>query len=251
MDLNDISELENCLSKWSDAIADALKSLDFDYNNLFDDYLEGIARSVSSINEAYSSSMADTLSQTLKNYSLPQISIDYSGISSALKQFSEYQLDAISLSHSSLSQTLLDSLSDTVTQIEPYLPPEKKAECENVILPKLKHKSPKLTLSDALSILSLLVAIFFGIIASMPDEQTEQIIAQNEIIIDQQEEIIRLQKEDDALLNALDSLTNSINLLSDEIELLREESESTDDSYTVQSQADPTDSQHQNSSTQD
>lgn len=122
-------------------------------------------------------------------------------------------------------KTILDALTDALEQAEPYLPPETNEECKNTVLPKLKS-SRKLTLSDVLTILSLLVTIFFGIISSAPDEQMERIIAQNECIIEQQEELIQLQKEDKELLNTLNALSDSINLLSDEVELLREDLES-------------------------
>jgi hypothetical protein len=121
--------------------------------------------------------------------------------------------------------SILDTLADALEQAAPYLPPETKEECKNAVLPKLKSKR-KLTLSDALAILSLLVTILFGIISSVPDKQMERIIAQNEIIIEQQEELIQLQEEDKDLLDTLNTLSDSINLLSDEIELLREELES-------------------------
>jgi hypothetical protein len=122
-------------------------------------------------------------------------------------------------------KSILDTVTDALEYAEPYLPPETKEECKNTVLPKLKS-SRKLTLSDALAILSLLVTILFGILSSTPDEQMDRIIAQNERIIEQQAELIQLQKEDKALLDTLDSLSDSINLLSDEIELLREELES-------------------------
>lgn len=120
--------------------------------------------------------------------------------------------------------TILGALTEALEQADPYLSPEAKEECESVVLPKLKNNH-RLTLSDVLAILSLLVTIFFGIVSSTPDEQMERIIAQNDTIIEQQAELIQLQKEDEELLNTLNALSDSINLLSDEVELLREELE--------------------------
>lgn len=145
-----------------------------------------------------------------------------------------------------MSQSALESLRNALTLAELYLPPEEKEQYETIIKPKLEEKSSsRLTLSDILSLLSLLVTIFFGIISSMSDEQAERIIAQNEVIIEQNNEIIQLKKEDEALLDALDSLSDSINLLTDEVKSLREELESSNDPSDGSGQPDTENTQQQ------
>lgn len=159
--------------------------------------------------------------------------IDYQEIIAALISLEQSYEEILNTTFISI----LDSLSDILMQVEPYLPPEVKEKSENIFLSELKSKH-KLTLSDAVAILSLLVTIFFGIVSSMPDEQAERIITQNEIIIEQQKEIVQLQKEDTELLNTLKSLSDNINLLSDEIELLREEIKGSDNIPSGSSQFD-------------
>lgn len=98
--------------------------------------------------------------------------------------------------------------------------------CKNITPPRSTLKQ-KLTFSDKVAILSLIVSILSLLISFMPDEQLEKIIAQNNTIIEQQERQIPVtQKEDEDLSNVLDSLSDSIDLLSDEIDLLREELQS-------------------------
>ena len=174
--------------------------------------------------------------------------INSPAVKQALLQHSNMQR----LLDDSPGQGLSDSLIDTLIRVEPYLPPAEKEQCEAIVKPKLKEKSStQLTLSDALSLLSLLVAIFFGIVSSMPNEQAERIIAQNEIIIEQRNEIVQLKKEDEALLDALDSLSNSINLLTDEVKLLREELERSGDFPDSSGQSDTENTQQQDCDTQD
>lgn len=201
------------------------------------------------------SSMAGTLSMLQKRVVDLHSAINYPGVEMALKTFDlipNSLLGTAMLTNDLPHQPLLDSLSGTLAQIEPYLPEDKKEECDNIIRPKLsKATHIRLTLSDTISILSLLVTIFFGIVASMPDDQTERIIAQNDIIVEQQAEIIRLKQEDEALLDALDSLSDSINLLTDEIELLRDELENTNDPPDGSGQAGTEDTQQQDGDTQD
>jgi len=147
---------------------------------------------------------------------------------------------------------LLQSLADSLTLSDSYMTEEIREKCEEIPLPQSK-KVPgiRLTLSDILSILSLLITIYFGILPSMPSEQAERIIAQNEVIIERQNEIVQLKKENKTLLDALDSLSNSINLLTDEVELLREELECSNDSPDSSSQSDTEDTYQQNCDAQD
>lgn len=228
--------------------------------NAIELFLESTYRSIQSFSSAYTlfsdiGAASNALSLAQQRITQLYSSINYTGIEaviSAIEQFQSNLIDTVSPLDGQPYQSLIDSLVITLNQVEPYLPPEDKEQCEAIIKPAIEEKSrPHLTLSDALAILSLLITIFFGIVASMPDEQTERIIAQNEIIIDQHNEIIRLQEEDKALLDTLNSLSNSINLLTDEVELLREELENSNDFFNSPSQTNVEDTQQQNCDTQD
>ena len=196
------------------------------------------------------------LSQAQQNIMNLCSNINYAGIEAALNAVGQLQrnlTDSISLFDSPSYQPLLNSLSATLEQVEPYLPPEKKEECETIIKPQLKEKTHKrLTLSDALSILNILFSILFFVLGSMPDKQAERIIQQQDKIIANQEvEIAQLREDDQALLDTLNSLSDSINLLTDEIELLRDELEDSDDLPDGPSQTDPGNPQQQHGDTQD
>lgn len=217
-----------------------------------------IMQSVASVSAIYAHlpAMAKSLTAVQQSAVLHCANIDYQGLSAALASFAKVQqhiLDTAVIADSASNQAvLLDSLAGTLTQIDPYLPPEEKEQCEAVILPKLQQKNrARLTLSDALSILSLLLTILFGIISTLPDEQTERIIAQNEIIIGQQAELIQLEKEDEDLLYTLDCLTESINLLNEEVELLREKLEGAGEPSDGSGQASSEDAQQEDIDAQD
>lgn len=181
--------------------------------------------------------------------------INYSGVEQALKTFEQIPnalLGTITLINDLPYQSLLNSLADTIAQVEPYLPQEEREKCERVIRPKLSKESrTRLTLSDALSILSILLSILFFMLGSMPDDQAERIIQQQDkIIANQEAEIAHLREEDQALLDALDSLSDSINLLTDEIELLRDKIEASDDPSDDSGQVDPGKAQQDDGDTQ-
>ncbi|MCI8916233.1 MAG: hypothetical protein HFF26_06160 [Oscillospiraceae bacterium] len=182
--------------------------------------------------------------------------INYSGVETTLRSFihaQDHLLNTVVFSSNTACQTLMNSLSMVLEQVEPYLPPEEKEQCESVIKPQITAKPCKrLTLSDALSILSILLSILFFVLGSMPDDQAERIIQQqNKIIANQEAEIVQLRKEDQVLLDTLDSLSDSINLLTDEIELLRDELEDLSDLPDNHSQADPGEPQQDCGNTQD
>lgn len=182
--------------------------------------------------------------------------INYSGVETALKTFTHAQdhlLNSVVLSNNTACQTLLNSLSMTLEQVEPYLPSEEKEQCEAVIKPQITaNPCKRLTLSDALSILSILLSILFFVLGSMPDDQAERIIQQqNKIIANQEAEIAQLRKEDQTLLDTLNSLSDSINLLTNEIELLRDELEDPDGLLDSPGQADPGDTQQDSGNAQD
>lgn len=254
MTIEESIRLQERISKMLDSFTMAMTNSIPDVSNLLLAQCNSIIQSLNSamITPAFLSTAADTLSLIQQKFVTTYSGIDYQGICAAINGFERIQENVInSLATFDTASFLLDSLVNTLSYIEPYLPPEKKEECESVILPKLSKESKiKLTLGDAVAILSLLVSIFFGIIASLPNDQTERLIAQNEVIIAQQNEIIQLKKEDEELLNALDSLTDSINLLSKEVESLREELESPENISDGQGLLDVDDSQDENSNTE-
>ena len=182
--------------------------------------------------------------------------IDCAEIGSVLNDFGQLPsnlVGSISLLGELPYRSLLDSLSVTLEHVEPYLSLEEKDHCEAIIEPLTNEKPyTHLTLSDALSILSILLSILFFVLGSMPDDQTERIIQQQDkIIANQEAEILQLREEDQALLDALNSLSDSINLLTDEIELLRDELEGCGGPSDSISQMNPGESQQDNSDAQD
>lgn len=181
--------------------------------------------------------------------------INYLGIYQALDTFQTLQgtvLNSIPLAQSVLSRSLLDAVSHALTLSEPYLTSEVQEVLDKKIQSQIEETPKKrLTLSEILTLLTLLVSIYSAIIASRPSEQLERISQQNQIIIEQQAEMIALNSEDKALYDALDSLADSINLLSDEVELLREQLESSDDPTDSFCEVDHAESQQDDSDTQD
>lgn len=200
------------------------------------------------------SSAVDAISQ-LQQQITRLTNINYSSTETALRtlaQTPDYLLNTISLSSSTACQNLCDSLSMALERAGPHLPQDEKERCETIIKSQVAEKPcPHLTLSDALSILSILLSILFFVFESIPDDQAERIIQQqSKIIANQEAEIAQLHKEDQALLDALDSLSGSINLLTNEIELLRDELEDFDAFPDVQNQTDAGDPQQDSSNTQ-
>lgn len=144
-------------------------------------------------------------------------------------------------------EAIADTLRATLESVEPYVLEEQFQELEQSVQPILKPQGkPHLSLSNLLSIISLLFAIFFGIISNIPDKRIDRIIAQNDTIINQNAEIIELEKEDKDLQDTLQNLTDSIHLLTDEVELLREELEDTQDISISECQENPENGQEQN-----
>lgn len=257
MTIEESIRLQERVSKVLDHFTIAMANSIPDISKLSIGPYNSIVQSLSSVmtTPAYFPTTADVISQVQQNFISRYSGIDYQGICSAISEFARIQenvINSLTISDTTPYQLILDALTNTLEYVEPYLPPEKKEECESTILPKLSKESKgKLTLGDALSILSLLVSIFFGIISSLPNEQMERLIEQNEIIIAQQEEIAQLKEEDEKLLNTLNALTDSINLLSDEVELLRNELESSEDIPDGQSLLDTEDSQEEHSDTEE
>ena len=176
-------------------------------------------------------------------------SVDLSGMSETLQRISRLQefkpdlsplmttIQRISLAdHSSymsslakmqqLSQSFRDSLpvSDELQQsiirvlrsAGSYMDDDQKAVVDEIdpeILnpsPEQPAAKPKLSLSNLLAILGILINLVFVIIQQMPDEQLEEIAAQNEVMIEQNEDLIRQNSEELALLQQLADTGNQI-----------------------------------------
>lgn len=250
--------MQNRLANTLNSVVSAMSSPALNTGELFFESASRLAQSFSSAYASFSniSSVVGSLSQAQQNIVDLCSKIDYTGIETALNVVGQIQnslIDSASILDNLPYRSLLNSLSDTLEQVEPYLPPEEVDRCETVVKPQLEDNSRMhLTLSDALSILSILLSILFFVLGSMPDDQTERIIQQQEAIIANQEaEIAQLRKEDRALLDTLDSLSDSINLLTNEIELLRDEIKDADDPPDNPGQANPGEPQQDSSDTQD
>lgn len=144
------------------------------------------------------------------------------------------------------TQDYIRQVASTFEKALPYMDSKQEKKYKEEVLPKLKRSiEHKLSISDLIAIISLIVAIYFGIISSLPDEQldrisqqSEVITKQNAVIIEQQKEIIEFQQEDLKLRDTLDSPTDSINMLSDQVQSLREEIERSNDLSKLDSQFD-------------
>ena len=253
MTLQESIEMQERISKKIDFLASATSGPAFGASDLFLDRYAAIAQTLDSIETASTQITAAIEAASQFQQVFPQIvNVSHTGLELALRAFEQIPESLRSAQTFLPVPSLLDSLTDTLVQIEPYLSPEERENCENTILPKLREKSrPRLTLSDALSILSILLSILFFMLGSMPDDQAERIIQQQDkIIANQEAEIAQLREEDQALLDALDSLSDSINLLTDEIELLRDKIEASDDPSDGSGQVDPGKTQQDDNDTQ-
>lgn len=132
-----------------------------------------------------------------------------------------------------LNPPFVQALDKTVRSVEKYIPEDQREMYENTLRPKLEFQDKKLSTSDLLSLLSLLVTIFFGILSTFPNEQLDRISEKEDTLIAQQEQIIELQQENQELRNTLEDLADAINGLSERLEDLGvclEDSQNTADS---------------------
>lgn len=110
------------------------------------------------------SSAVDAISQ-LQQQITRLTNINYSSTETALRtlaQTPDYLLNTVSLSSSTACQNLCDSLSIALERAGPHLPQDEKERCETIIKSQVAEKPClHLTLSDALSILSILLSILF------------------------------------------------------------------------------------------
>lgn len=206
------------------------------------------------INESFKS-IQDVLTTVLTSsnrISLDSLMESLSIMQGYMESISQIYIDTLSV-WPSIQETLLGHVVAALEMAFPYMDSAQREEYQEEVVPKLEKVSSrnKLTISDILAIISLLVTIYFGIVSSLPNEQLDRISQQNEIIIGQQAELIELTKEDTELRKTLDALTDSINLLSDEVESLRNEIENADEVPELNGHSDAENGQEQNSDSQE
>ena len=134
----------------------------------------------------------------------------------------------------------IESIQSTIT----HLDEGQQTTCQEFIQSHAQEfQKRKMTLPDALALLTLLVTIFFGILQLLPDQQLEKIIEQNDTRIAQNEVIIQNQTE---LESVLYDLGNGIHLLTDVVDSIRDGNEDIDDFSKIQSHTDSDDTKQQN-----
>lgn len=250
MTLQEIIETQGGLAQKLDLIIPVMGSPPLGVGVSFFDSDTDLANSLSSVTSAIG-----TLPQPQQDIVQLCSNIDCAKIGSVLNDFSQISsnlVDSISLLGELPYQSLLNSLSVALEQVKPYLPPDEKEQRKAIIKPLTNEKPYTcLTLSDALSILNILLSVLFFVLGSMPDGQAERIIQQqNKIIANQETEIAQLHEEDQALSDTLDTLSDSINLLTDEIKTLCDKFEDSEGLLNSSSQANPGESQQDNSDAQ-
>lgn len=118
--------------------------------------------------------------------------------------------------------------------------PNKDLETHIILDQVAENPQKRLTLSEAIALLSLLVSIFFGILQLLPDEQLEVIADQSKLQTEQTEELV----------NSLNNIGNGIYLLTEEIDALREEVEDLNNLLELSDKENAETPQEQNSNSQ-
>lgn len=114
-----------------------------------------------------------------------------------------------------IGNVLSSQIASALKSASPYLQESQRQECEE-ILPTLEKHDKCLSRGDLLTILGILISLFFGIMSSIPNKQLDRIIQQNETIIEQQQaEITEISKEDKQLRQTIDDLSETIGELTE------------------------------------
>ena len=128
--------------------------------------------------------------------------------------------------HAELTENDIDcsTIADSIEKALPFIADEEvNQHCTTNVVPELRSKPHiKLTFDRAVTLLMLLISLLTLIFQRLPDEQLDEIIANQEQMISE------MQAENTALLNAIDSLNDSIDTLSHEVAVLREQSNTSD-----------------------
>ena len=150
------------------------------------------------------------LMTTIQRISLADTS-SYMSTLSKMQQLSQSFKDSLPVSDE-LQQSIIRVLRSAVS----YMDDDQKAVVDEIdpeILnssPEQSAVKPKLSIPVLLAILNLLMSLVFFIVQRLPNEQLEEIAAQNEVMIEQNEDLIRQNSEEIALLQQLADTGNQI-----------------------------------------
>lgn len=146
--------------------------------------------------------------------------------------------------HTDLSVTCPEKVTKSLQAAIPYLGTEEQDECEEIIQAySFVPCGKKLSISDAIALLALIISIFSFILQLLPDQQLDKLIEQGDALIAQNEVIIQRQTE---LEGVLYELGDGIHLLADEIDSIRDGNEDIDDFSKIQGHTDSNDTKQQN-----
>lgn len=171
---------------------------------------------IASLRQAMDAFNADM--KAISAATIPAISTSFNVLAQTLASIRDF-LDRGQFIHGhieALKELTLDGEQETIIlssidRARPYMTPA-QAEAVEEIAPTIKKR---LSLSDAITLLGILVTILTTLLSFAPDPQLDEIIEQQEILIDQ----------NDALTGAISELTKSVVLLKEEIEILTEEND--------------------------
>lgn len=132
-------------------------------------------------------------------------------------------INAISASAqiSVLSDELNDWAIKVVGNALKYMPEEDREECEETIIPELKRNGiSHLSIGEIISLIGILVTVFFSIISMMSDKQLDRIIEQNDRLIAIEEEQLEIERNrTEELQNTAQELADIIARLSEEVDM--------------------------------
>ena len=213
--------MSEMLDRYNRITEQMCSSFDFDVASktlaAFASRFDGIAKSMS---PAFSKPFQLDLFNTVSTDALERINaayktIDFSAfdrLASICDRLSTFSTPYVAPEAYIEDETLVEDISASIADAKPFMTPAQQQVCEEQTTPA---HTRKLSLSDALAILSILVTIVFGLIQQLPDKQLDA-------IIDQQETMIEMEREQNAaLISAINSLNATVGRLSDEIEVLQ------------------------------
>ena len=190
-----------------------------------DDFRQPIQAMLAAQNEMMSA--LSSLSAELTRVSLPTIDGALQNLAGAIRSL--YDAQSIPPQEADIAT---EEIADTIEQAIPFVSDEEtSSQCAEQVQDLRSGPRSKLTFERAISLLALLIDIFFHLINLLPDKQLD------EIIVNQQQARIEEQAEDRAILDTLYAVQDSIIVVSDEVEALRDELEDLND--LPDSQSDP------------
>ena len=123
-------------------------------------------------------------------------------------------------------ESTLSEFEETLDQVSSQLPQDAVDEVKATIVEPLKEKS-YLSLSDSISLLSLLITFILWVLTQiLPNAQLQEIIEGNGQISEQLQQSNEL---DEQLVETVQVLCDKVDTLSDKLDVLIEQSQSTDD----------------------